>query len=44
MNQEVIVIGAGGHGKVVADIVRSSGDTVLGFLDDGRTAGDGHGL
>lgn len=40
MNQEVIVIGAGGHGKVVADIVRSSGDTVLGFLDDGRTAGD----
>ena len=40
MNQEVIVIGAGGHGKVVADIVRSCGDTVLGFLDDGRKAGD----
>lgn len=40
MNQKVIVIGAGGHGKVVADIVRSSGHTVLGFLDDGRTAGE----
>lgn len=40
MNQEVIVIGAGGHGKVVADIVRSSGDTVLGFLDDTHQAGD----
>lgn len=34
MNEQVIVIGAGGHGKVIADIVRSSGDTVLGFLDD----------
>lgn len=40
MNQEVIVIGAGGHGKVVADIVRSSGDIVLGFLDDGHGAGE----
>lgn len=34
MNKAVIVIGASGHGKVVADIVRQSGDTVLGFLDD----------
>ena len=34
MNEQVIVIGAGGHGKVIADIVRSCGDTVLGFLDD----------
>ena len=34
MNEQVIVIGAGGHGKVIADIIRSSGDTVLGFLDD----------
>lgn len=34
MNKEVIIIGASGHGKVVADIVRQSGDTVLGFLDD----------
>lgn len=31
---DVIIIGAGGHGKVVADVVRACGDTVLGFLDD----------
>lgn len=34
MKKEVIIIGASGHGKVVADIVRACGDTVLGFLDD----------
>lgn len=34
MHEQVIVIGASGHGKVVADIVRRSGDTLLGFLDD----------
>ena len=34
MNEKVIVIGAGGHAKVVADAIRKSGDTVLGFLDD----------
>lgn len=34
MNEQVIIIGAGGHGKVIADIVRSCGDSVLGFLDD----------
>ena len=34
MNQNVIIIGASGHGKVVADIIRCSGDHVLGFLDD----------
>ena len=32
--RKVIVIGASGHGKVVADIVRASGDEFLGFLDD----------
>lgn len=37
MNEQVIVIGASGHGKVVADIVRRSGDTLLGFLDDDET-------
>ena len=36
MNKEVIIIGAGGHGKVIADIVRRCGDTPLGFLDDGE--------
>ena len=34
MNRNVIIIGAGGHGKVVADIVLLSGDKILGFLDD----------
>ena len=34
MNEQVIIIGAGGHGKVIADIVRNCGDRVLGFLDD----------
>lgn len=32
--REVVIIGAGGHGKVVADIVTLSGDKVRGFLDD----------
>ncbi|HHW30152.1 MAG TPA: acetyltransferase [Clostridiaceae bacterium] len=31
---KVIIIGASGHGRVIADIVRASGDEVLGFLDD----------
>lgn len=30
----VVIIGAGGHAKVVADIVLKSGDKLLGFLDD----------
>ena len=30
----VIIIGASGHGKVVADIIQKSGDIVYGFLDD----------
>lgn len=34
MPKNVIIIGASGHGKVVADIVQKSGDLVLGFLDD----------
>lgn len=34
MNTKVIIIGASGHGEVVADIVRDNGDKVLGFLDD----------
>lgn len=34
MPEQVIVLGAGGHGKVVADAILSAGDTVLGFLDD----------
>ena len=30
----VLVLGAGGHGKVVADVLLSQGVAVLGFLDD----------
>lgn len=33
---DVIIIGASGHGKVIADIVLSNGNTLLGFLDDGK--------
>lgn len=32
--KKVVIIGAGGHGKVVADIVDAMGDEVIGFLDD----------
>lgn len=32
--EQVVIIGAGGHGKVVADIVLQSGDNLKGFLDD----------
>lgn len=34
MPNKVIVIGAGGHARVIADIIQQSGDVVLGFLDD----------
>ena len=34
MSDKVILIGAGGHAKVIADIVLKSGDQLLGFLDD----------
>lgn len=34
MKKEVIIIGASGHGKVIADTVNLSGDSVIGFLDD----------
>ena len=34
MNEKVVIVGAGGHAKVVADTVRKRGDVVLGFLDD----------
>lgn len=32
--KSVVIIGTGGHGKVVADIVLKAGDKVFGFLDD----------
>jgi sugar O-acyltransferase (sialic acid O-acetyltransferase NeuD family) len=35
----LIVYGAGGHGKVVADILIARGEKVAGFLDDTKTTG-----
>ncbi len=39
MCKNVVIIGAGGHAKVIADIVKKSGDNLLGFLDDTKEAG-----
>lgn len=39
MQESVVIIGASGHGKVVADAVIKSGDRVLGFLDDNPNLG-----
>lgn len=32
--KSVVIIGASGHGKVIADIIQRSGDRLIGFLDD----------
>ena len=34
MSQDVVIIGAGGHAKVIADIVLLNNDNLVGFLDD----------
>lgn len=34
MSNSVIIIGASGHAKVIADIIEKSADKVVGFLDD----------
>ena len=37
---EIVIYGAGGHAKVIADIVESSGiHTIAGFLDDNKKPG-----
>lgn len=36
-NQQVIIIGAGGHAKVVLSTLLAAGHTVAGFLDDDET-------
>lgn len=38
--QQVIIIGASGHGKVIADTILQSGDQVRGFLDDNPELGE----
>ena len=34
MSEGVVVYGAGGHGKVIADALTASGQKVLAFIDD----------
>ena len=34
MPKKVIIIGAGGHAKVIAEIIKKSNDELVGFLDD----------
>ena len=34
MSKNVVIIGASGHGKVIADITVSNSNNVVGFLDD----------
>lgn len=36
MYKQVVIIGASGHGKVIADIIEKKGDIVFGFLDDDK--------
>ena len=40
MTKEVVIIGAGGHGRVIADIIECAGDVVFGFLDDNPQIAD----
>ena len=37
MNKKVIIIGAGGHSKVISDIIKLSGDILVGYLDDSKS-------
>lgn len=39
MSKQVVIIGAGGHAKVIADIIVKSGNRVYGFLDDNLEIG-----
>ena len=34
MQKKVIIFGASGHARVIADIIKKSGDDIVGFLDD----------
>ena len=40
MPKNVVIIGAGGHAKVIADIILCSGDNLIGFLDDDESKQD----
>jgi sugar O-acyltransferase (sialic acid O-acetyltransferase NeuD family) len=34
LNRNVVILGAGGHARVVADVINANNDHVIGFLDD----------
>ena len=34
MNRRIVIVGASGHGKVIADIANKNGYTEIVFLDD----------
>ena len=36
MQKKVVVIGASGHARVIADVIKSSNDELIGFLDDNK--------
>lgn len=38
--KNVVIIGAGGHAKVITDIIQKSGDCVKGYLDSIRNSGE----
>ena len=44
MKKKLIIIGASGHGKVVADIAIENGYRVLGFLDDDASKSENYGF
>ena len=44
MKKKLIIIGASGHGKVVADIAIENGYRVLGFLDDDESKHENYGF
>ena len=39
-SKNVIIVGAGGHAKVVADIILKNGDKIVGFLDGVHPCGE----
>jgi len=41
---DLIIIGIGGHSKVVTDIARLNGYKILGYLDDNESVGEGQDL
>ncbi len=40
MNKEMVVIGAGGHGRVCADIAEAAGYKMIGFADENHGLGE----